>query len=307
MRAFKRFAALSLMTLGLHCSPVAAQDLTPSDAFQRAAQIKSMVLLMLEADLYDVKDLPDPEVVPSRPRHVLRVAVDVFERIQTLRLLNGLAQNPAPATPAKPTEPAHVVGVLEQAAAELQELGPIYGVNLKIDMPGKAEDKVPGEVLAHLRAINAGLELLGVPSTLPNDVQRTALEIRQEMGKAVALTGASTEAKAERVSSAMPSDALSEVMALIDDLRAAGESNPKLALPAGVAAPPMPEGGNQVSPSDVLLAAQFALADIYALNVSLGNEDALERIPTQAGKNPADVKNVIAYSRAQLAAIVAAE
>ncbi|NRG16456.1 hypothetical protein HPQ64_02000 [Rhizobiales bacterium] len=307
MRAFKWFAALSVMTLGLYSTPVSAQDLTPTDAFQRAAQIKSMVLMMLEADLYDVKDLPDPAIVPSRPRHVLRVAVDVFERIQTLRLLNGLAENPAPTTEAKPTRAADVVAVLEQAASELQELGPIYGVNLKIDLPGRDGDRTPGEVLAHLRAINDGLVLLGVPVTLPNDVQRTALEIRQEMTKVASLKGAPTNVKAEAVKSAMPSDALSEVMGLIDDLRNATENDASLALPSGVAVPPVPEGGKTIRPADVLLAAQFALADVYALNVALGDKNPLERIPTQAGKNPADVKNAIAGSRAQLAAIVAAE
>lgn len=307
MRAFKRFAALSVMTLGLYCTPVSAQELTPSDAFQRAAQIKSMVLTMLEADLYDVKDLPDPAVVPSRPRHVLRVAVDVFERIQTLRLLNGLAENPAPATEAKEIEPGHVVAVLEQAASELQELGPIYGVNLKVGLPQRDDDKKPGEVLAHLRAINDGLVLLGVPATLPNDVQRTALEIRQEMTKVATIKGVSTKVKAETVKSAIPGDALSEVIGLIDDLRNATENNAHLALPSGVAAPPVPEGGKAIRPADVLLAAQFALADVYALNVALGDKKPLERIPTQAGKNPADVKNAIAGSRAQLAAIVAAE
>ncbi|MBA5777004.1 hypothetical protein H2509_07655 [Stappia sp. F7233] len=282
-----------------------AADYTPADAYQRATRLKTMVASLLAEDLLPEKLAADPEPVASKPRHVLRLAVDVFERVQTLRSLNGLPENPAPDLPPEQATPGHVVDVLEAATRDLAELAPVYSVTFDTALPAREDGRGPHDVLARLRAINASLEHLGVPPVLPNDVYRAALGLDAQLAKVAKLRGATTDVDAPTVTSAQPKDALAEAISFIADLERISAERPDLALPQGVATPPVPAAGQPVKPADVLLATQFALADVYSLSVALGNRDPLEPSPPQAGKTPADTQNAIAHARAQLAAIAA--
>ena len=65
----------------------------------------------------------------------------------------------------------------------------------------------------------------------------------------------------------------------------------------GVVRPPIPAKNKPIKPSDVFLAAQYVLADMYSLNVKLGMSKPLRLPNAQSGRNPADVKNMIAQAR----------
>ncbi len=164
------------------------------------------------------------------PAMSCELAVDVFERIQSLRNLNGLAENSPPALPPEQATPGHVVAVLEAAATDLAELAPVYGIGFDTALPLREENRGPQDVLAHLRAVNASLERLGVPPVLPNDVYSTALSLDEQMMKTAQLRGVSADIEAPQVSEALPKDALAEALAFIDDLARLSADRPDLAL-----------------------------------------------------------------------------
>ena len=287
------------------CTPANAQKITPSDAFDKAAYLGLMVERLMQRDLLDSALPKDPEVVPARPRHVLQLATIAFEGVQALRKLNGFPVNHVNQMEAEETKPIHVVERIDAAIKDLAELGAVYGADLNIQDIVREEDKKPSHVLARLRAVNAGLHKLGIPKVLPNDVFRVALSIRDQARKVARLRGVSAEPRIETLGSASPAAALEEAMDLISDLGAMSRDNPDFALPKGVAHPPRPAKGKPVAPGDVLLAVQFACADVYSLTVKLGNKDPLVLPPEQSGRNPSDVRNTLALARAYLAAVAA--
>lgn len=277
-----------------------AQKITPDDAYQRAAHLGLLVEKLLKQDLINDGLAPDPTVIASRPRHVLRLSTRTFENIQAVRSINGLAVNSPKPTLAEPVTPAFVVELLDDATKDLIELGAVYDVDLAIPLPTKETGKKPGDVLARLRAVNISLYRLGAPSVLPNDVFRVSKSIEEQINKVMAKRKPDARVKIKNVDKAKPADALKEAMAVVQAMETLAKANPDLAIPKGFATPPQPEKGKPVTPADVLIATEFALADIYMLSVIAGNKDPLTMPPAEAGRNPADVKNKLALVRANL-------
>lgn len=154
-----------------------------------------------------------------------------------------------------------------------------------------------------LRAVEKSLFKLGTPKILPNDVFRVVLGIKQQTDNLLSQRGITNVKTATAVEKATPGDALKEALQLFDDLERVADSGAEFALPGGVARPPIPDNGSSVTPSEVFLAAQYALADLYSLNVKLGFNEPLELPPPQSGKNPADVKNALAQARLNIQAL----
>lgn len=280
---------------------------TPAETFQRAEYLGKIVERLMESDLYEAKLDADPPASPGRPRHVLRLAIHAYENIQFLRSLNGLPEDAPIKTEPKEIKPDDVIAVLDAAIESALGLGDIYRVDLNVEEPALADKKEPGEVLARLRAVNSSLLKLGAPKPLPNDVFRVSLGINAQVKAMTDARGLKVEGKIEQATKASPADALHEAASLIDDLDKLSRSNPAYQLPNGVALPPMPQEGVPVTPANVLLAAQFALADVYSLNVNRGYDKELVLPPVQSGRNPADVKNILAEARLHIAALAQAK
>ena len=276
---------------------------TPSDAFQRAEHLGEMIEILLESDLNEKKLEADPAKNASRPRHVLRYATRVFEEIQFLRVLNGKSAQPLPKIDASEIKPNDVVEVLEAAIASLRDLEDVYQVELDFTPPKVAENKKPDDVLSRLRAVAKSLFKLGTPKILPNDVYRVVLGIKEQTDTLLSRRGIVNTTTAPSVEKASPADAMTEALQLFDDLEQITASQSDLALPGGVARPPVPAQNTTVTPTDVFLAAQYALADLYSLNVSLGYDKPLKLPPPQSGKNPANVKNTLAQARLNIQAL----
>lgn len=292
--------ATALATSLISTTPQAA---SPSDAFQRAEHLGQMIERLLHSDLHETSLSKDPAVSPSRPRHVLRLASYAYENVQFLKSLNGLNENKIIATEAKEVKPDDVVAILDAAIASMKALAPIYKVDLNFQAPTITAKKTPGEVMARLRAVNKDLIKLGAPKTLPNDVYRVSLGINEQVKAMTKSQGIIVTDKTANVKKATPADALAEVIDLINDLDKLSKSNAKYALPNGVATPPRPQLGEPVTPSNVLLATQFALADVYSLQVATGYKKDLVLPPAQAGRNPADVKNILLEARHHIKAL----
>lgn len=289
------------LAISLINTPVLANS--PTEAFQRAEYLGQIVERLLHSDLQESVLAKDPALSPSRPRHVLRMANYTYENIQFLRSLNGLSEGKPIKTSAKEVVPADVIDILDAAIEGARALGTIYKVDLSFAAPPISSKKKPDDVLARLRAVNDSLKKLGAPLTLPNDVYRISLGINEQAKSMTKAGGISVTEQAEKVGKAKPADALDEVFNLIHDLEKLSASNEKYALPNGVAIPPAPKLGKPVTPTNVLLATQFALADVYSINVSSGHKTDLELPPIQAGRNPADVKNILAEARVHIKAL----
>lgn len=300
----KKRSSLALATaLATSLVSTAPQAASPADAFQRAEHLGQMIERLLHSDLHEAALSKDPAVSPSRPRHVLRLASYAYENVQFLKSINGLNEDKTITTSAKEVKPDDVVAILEAAIASTKALAPIYKVDLNFQAPAVAAKKTPGEVMARLRAVNKDLVKLGAPKTLPNDVYRVSLGINEQAKAMTSSQGIIVTDKITNAKKASPADALAEVIGLITDLEKLSKSNAQYTLPNGVATPPRPQLGDPVTPANVLLATQFALADVYSLQVATGYKKDLILPPAQAGRNPADVKNILAEARLHIKAL----
>lgn len=300
--ALTRFMAQFLVWVTLLAAGT-AHAATPSEAFQRAEYLGKIIEKILVSDLYEGKLPADPAFSQSRPRHVLRLATHVYENIQILRELNNLSHGPVIRTKAREVKPDDVIAVLNIAIKSILELTEIYQVDIDFKEPAIIPNKKPGDVLARLRAIDISLVKLGSPETVSNDVFRVSLGIKEEIALLAKRRNIHVTSKPVLVEKATLRDALDEAAALINDLDILSKADARYSLPNGVTAPPMPQKGQAVVSSDVLLATQFALADVYSLNVSHGLEEDLVVPPPQAGHSAADVKNILAETRAYLLAL----
>lgn len=294
----------SLSFIGFLAIPALAA--TPSDAYQKAEHLEEIVNKLLESDLFEAGKGQVPAELSSRPRHVLRQATHVFEKVQLLRFLNGLPIQPAPEIKAREVKPDDVVMTLEAAIKSIQELGGIYKTDLVFNPPKVVKGKKPSDVMKRLLKLGKNLETLGAPSILPNDVYRIALSIKTQSEQLLTASGITTKTEADVVEKATPADALNEVLSLITDLEKMTKENDKFELSHGVVTPPIPVKGKPIKPSDVYLATQYVLADMYSLNVKLGMSEALRLPDAQSGRNPADVKNMIAQARVNIQALTQA-
>lgn len=299
----KKSIVIVATTLAASLLSTAAQAGSPAEAFQRAEHLGQMIERLLHSDLYESALSKDPAITPSRPRHVLRLASYAYENVQFLKSLNGLPEDKPINTAAKKVKPDDVIKVLDAAIASTKALAPVYKVDLNFQAPPITAKKTPGEVLARLRAVNKGLIKLGAPKALPNDVYRVSLGINEQAKAMTQSHGIEVTGHTKKVLKATPADALAEAISLINDLEKLSSSNKKFALPNGVATPPTPKKGDPVTPANVLLATQFALADTYSLQVTSGYTEDLILPPVQAGRNPADVKNILAEARLYINAL----
>ena len=283
-------ALAGLLTVSTHAA-------TPSDAYQRAEHLEKVVNKLLESDMFEAGKAEVPAELSSRPRHVLRQATYVFEKVQFLLFLNGLPVQPAPEIKAREVKPDDVVATLDAAIKSIQELGVIYKTELVLAPPQVLKGKKPSDVMKRLLKLTKNLETLGAPSILPNDVYRIALGIKAQSEQLLTASGLKAHGEIKAVDKASPADALNEVLALITDVVKMTKSSDQYSLSHGVVRPPIPAEGKPIKPSDVFLATQYVLADMYSLNVKLGMDKPLRLPKAQSGRNPADVKNMIAQAR----------
>ncbi len=284
-------------------SSTSAFAVTPADVFQKVDYLGKIVERFLESDLHEASLEEDPELVPSRPRHVLRLATYAYENIQFLRSLNGLPQTQSINTQPEEVTPKDVLNVVNSSIRAAKEMADVYNVDLNFAEPAKPEKKSPSDVLARLRSINNALQKLGTPIPLPNDVFRMSLSITEQTKTLTELTNTEIKGKVLKASKATPIQALNEAVRLFSDLEKLALKDNRFELPGGIAKPPLPPKGVKVTPKNVLIATQYALADIYALNVKLGHKEELKLPEEQAGQNPTNVTNTLSEARLHLKSV----
>ncbi len=292
---------LGLLTAHLATGSAWAQT-TPSDVLRHVEAMAQQVALYRFADGID-PDLPEVTADDIRmPRHVLQQARIVYRRIEMLRWLNGLETEPLSPVPPQEIRPADVLAVVERARAALADLAPVYGVPAVTNLPEGRTPVEPKDVMAALQSLSQGLDDLGLPDIVPNDVFRIAHAMRVHADGLAEARGVEVPALPHTADQRQPADVFEAGLLLLEELQAFDDATGNY-LPGGVAAIARPSG--RVDPSDVIRLLELVLADIYSVSVALGDERWLEDPAPQVGRTPADVFDEVSRTRMIVVALTA--
>lgn len=295
------WSMLGLLTAHLATGSAWAQT-TPSDVLRHVEAMAQQVALYRFADGID-PDLPEVTADDIRmPRHVLQQARIVYRRIEMLRWLNGLETEPLSPVPPQEIRPADVLAVVERARAALADLAPVYGVPAVTNLPEGRTPVEPKDVMAALQSLSQGLDDLGLPDIVPNDVFRIAHAMRVHADGLAEARGVEVPALPHTADQRQPADVFEAGLLLLEELQAFDDATGNY-LPGGVAAIARPSG--RVDPSDVIRLLELVLADIYSVSVALGDERWLEDPAPQVGRTPADVFDEVSRTRMIVVALTA--
>ena len=282
-------------------SGLAWAQTTPSDVLRHVEAMAQQVALFRFADGLD-PELPQVPAERSRmPRHVLQQARIVYQRIEMLRWLNGLETDPLAPVPPLEIQPADVLAVVEGARDALAELAPIYGVPAVVNLPERRTPVGPENVMAALQSLSEGMDDLGLPDIVPNDVFRIAHAMRVHADGLAQTRGVEIPVMPDTVDETQPADVFEAGLVLLNELQRFDDATGNH-LPGGVAAVTRPQG--RVDPLDVIRLLELILADLYSVSVALGDERQLGYPAPQGGRTPADVFDEVIRTRAIVAALI---
>ena len=297
-RAVSTTVGLLIAYLG---SGFAWAQTTPSDVLRHVEAMAQQVSLFRFADGLD-PELPQVPAETSRmPRHVLQQARIVYQRIEMLRWLNGLETAPLSPVPPQEIQPADVLALVEGARKALADLAPIYGVPEVVNLPERRPSVGPENVMAALQSLSEGLDDLGLPDIVPNDVFRIANAMRVHADGLAQTRGVEIPAMPETADDTQPADVFEAGLVLLGELQRFDDATGNR-LPGGVAAVTRPQG--RVDPLDVIRLLELILADLYGVSVALGDERQLGYPAPQGGRTPADVFDEVTRTRAIVAALI---
>lgn len=283
------FAALSILAFA---GSAYAQKVTPGQVLQVVADIQNELALMHKANFSTAKvDKGAPALTPRRPRHVMRKAEEVMQKVQTLRWINNLKANSVPPLPVRAITPGDVLKLSKIILADVRELGAKFGiVNSPKPAPSPGK-KSPTDVYALLVEVSEQLDGLGIPGTLPNDVQRTAVTIISEIETIRARIGLTETIAVKSGSKGMkPADAYGKGWELLMVLNNTAATE-KYEIPGGVVMPNRRTSG--ISPAAVLDLLNNALAEVAAIKVKVGVTTATKLAPVQSGKTPSNIFDAV--------------
>ena len=111
-----------------------AQQATPDHVFQRTEEILLHLDLLNSANFSESAGVEVPSD-PTRPRHVLQSARDVWRKLQLLRYMNGLPTASLDPVPAREVTPADVKDVMDRVLSGVVDLRGAYGVDDPVTAP----------------------------------------------------------------------------------------------------------------------------------------------------------------------------
>lgn len=296
MRIFFGFMMTCMVFVG---GPGAAQQ-TPNHVFQTTEAIRALLDNLNKANFSDTKYTPEPPA-SAMPRHVFHMALDVWRKTQLLRFMNGLPTDSADRAPTRAITPGDVNELVISIRAGLSEVYPAYGLTLDLAEPPLPTGKKPADVYANLLLISAGLDSLGIPSTVPNDVFQVADTVLQNTIALAAASGfADVSGDLQSVpneTGKSPKDAYLAALDLLAALDRLTQARPKLAIKGGVTVLTEKTGGAP-TPADVIQVLKRAQADLDAMRLASGSESVSAVAPYVGGKTPSDVVYVIRQAEA---------
>lgn len=301
-RSFVRsIIAGALFTLILN-APVSAAD--DARLVQAVAAIEADLAAFNTANR-SLPDTPDAVAAPAprAPRHVVYKAREVMGRVQMLRRLNGLEEQPIPNAPVKAMALSDAAEAVDAVAAALRDLRPGFG-NPPV-RPGSAPaagaaDPATQAYAGLLRAERA-LRTLDMPAVVPNDIHRIALQAASDIDRIATARGGTPVTPTPLPPDLTVRESYDAAVQLLDEIKRLGEAVPALAVPGGIVLPRR-EGG-EPGPEAVVDLLTTIVADLSAVKVQAGVTQPTRRVPPQAGKTPGDTIAVLRAARATVAGL----
>ncbi|CAK0752438.1 conserved hypothetical protein [Gammaproteobacteria bacterium] len=284
---------LLIIAGGVLSAPTVADEITPAHTFQAADNINAELAAMHEANSSQpVIDEGFPALTPRYPRHVFQKAREVLIKVEMLRSLNGLSENPVPVFPVTEIKPANVLKMLDTALQDLTELRPIFKVTKKIAPAPLLPGKVPTDVYGNLQKASNSLDGLGIPKTVPNDVYRLALMIVDDLEKIRAARGKTDPVNATTgTTGKKPLDTYNRTFEILEALKAKVEIDPALKITGGIVLPNRRTGA--ITPSYVLDLENNVLAELSAIKAVTSISSPTVLPPPPQGKTPSDTYDLL--------------
>jgi len=304
---FPRRLRVGIAALGFlmswSCGP-SSGEITPTDVYHVVDTINAELdaLLATSGNHYEA-DPTAPPLTPRQPRHVVQKAREVLLKAQTLRALNGLPENPVPPFPLTEAVPADSKAMVDAILRDLYELRTKFAVS---EQPSPPPPLVPGrtptDVYANLQRASDSLDLLGVPRTMPNDVNRVAMMIVQDLEVILAARHRPVPAPAAPARRDMtPADTYQKAFEVLDRLRARTEADPALAVRGGIVLPN--RRVPPLTPAHVLDLENNLLAELGSIKATLGITARTVVPPLIHGKTPSDTYDTLSRALALVDAL----
>ncbi|HYH17103.1 MAG TPA: hypothetical protein VD995_00670 [Azospirillum sp.] len=294
----RSFIAVALL-FPAFCPPTAAQDAMDVQVVQAVAAIEAELAAFNQAN----RSTPEPQATTPAPRaarHVVYKARDLLGRVQMLRRLNGVEEQPIPNAPVKAMDSADAKDAVDKVASALRELRPAFG-NPPIRPVSKAAGGTATDAYAGLLRAERALRTLDMPAIVPNEVYRVALQAVSDIDRIAASRGRAAVPPTPLPPGLTPRDAYDAAYQLVEEIKRLADEVPALAIPGGIVPPPRETGG--ISPETVVDLLTTIVADLSAVKVKAGVTQPTRRVPPQAGKTPSDTVAALRAARATISAL----
>ena len=276
---------------------------TPAAIYQAGDALYNQLAAYHTANASQPAEDPDAPALTERlPRHVFQKAREVLLKVEALRKLKGLPENPVPQVAVREIVPADTMKLLTQALADTKELASAFGNPPMPPAPPLVEGKTPTDAYDKLSKVSLSLDGLGLPASVPNDVYRITLTMVSDIELIRAARKISTPvAEPGEISPKKPADVYDIAYTLLSDLKTLVESNPDYAIPKGIILPNKRAG--TIKPSYALEMMNLVQAETTAIKAKVGATKPTELAPPQSGKSPTDTYRQETLARALIATL----
>jgi hypothetical protein len=272
---------------------VRAQDITPSDVYRSIENINAELAALHEANgSQPLVDQNTPPLTPRFPRHVVQKAREVLLKIELLRVLNGLPENPVPPFPVTEITPANVKAIVDQAHADLLDLRSKFNVTRPVADTPPVTGKSPTDNYAGLQQASSSLDGLGIPKIVPNDVYRLAQVVVDDLEKIRAARGKTDAIDVPTgATGKKPLDTYNRTFEVLEKLKAKVEADPSIKLPGGIVLPNRRTGA--LTPAHVADLENNLLAELGSVKFAVGVTSPSVLPPAPQGKTPSDTYDIL--------------
>lgn len=297
--------AMMAVVNGLVAHAASAAEVTAPPIYQVAETIGADLALLHHADLLPDKNVPVAKIAGLRPRYVLMAARSLFDDVQTLRYLNGLKSKTLPPLPVRAITLADVRDTLDEVAASLADVRPIYGIDKGAGTGSLRDGVTASDIYARIQQDRRSLRALGLPATVPNDVYRVSLMIIDDVHQVAAkLGGEGSLAGLQPSTRKTPAQVYDLAYDLLVKLSKVEAASAKAKIPGGVVLPPKRTEG--ITPADVVDVLYLLEADLNAMKAVLGITTPEQTPPPEAGRTPSDSFDALSIGRMVLANLAGA-
>jgi hypothetical protein len=286
------------------CRPGNSGEVTPSGVYQVVETINGELSALLAASGgYSGPVVDRPLPTRRQPRHVLQKAREVMLKVQVLRAENGLPETQLPPFPTTEATPADSKLMVTAILRDVLDLRSKFNVTTPVLPAPEVAGKTPTDVYAGLQRASDTLDALGVPRTMPNDVCRLAVMINEELEGILVARKRTQPAfiAAPGTGSKTPEDVYAQAYTVLDRLRAKVEADPGLTILGGIVLPNRRDP--PLTPNDILDLENSLLAELGAIEATLGIASRIPVPPLIRGRTPSDIFDLLARAQALVAAL----